>query len=734
MSLSIQFDYRFDDTGFFSDPARRSALEAAAAAWEATIRDEFTDVAAGTQFSIRNPSNQSIETITLDHAIDDILIFVGAQTWSSSTLAIAGPDGGDAAGDVFAARISPDFRGTGPVTDFEPWVGSITFNAQADWTFDLVGPVSGHSDFISVAIHEIGHVLGIGTSGAFDNLIIDDHFVGPNALRINERQPIPLEHDHAHVEEGFADDRVALDPILTDGARVPISDIDKAILADIGYDISGFDQQGNTPSITTNDGERVFGTVTDDLIDGLSGDDSLQGNDGQDRLNGGPGNDDLFGQFGNDTIEGGSGDDYLDGGIGDDVLIGGPGADVYFGHDGRDIFVIAAGDGSARLSDFDLNEDVVRLIDSGFTSPDQALDAISKPFSNVSRITLSDGTTVDVFHTSQSGTPLTPQHIQLESSADSAPQLGPNERIFEDVSDPTTAAVLRGTPANDRLIVAVEQDHVDGQEGVDTALFEGNQSGYSVLLSNDSVTVTLRGIEQDRNVSLDNVELIAFSDHDPTFGEILDLRQFEGLTALDHAARDALIELYIAYFNRAPDVLGLSFWATAYAQGSTLNEIAGQFSDQDETRAIYDEDHSTLRFVADVYDNVLGRVPDFEGLQFWSTMLEEGTVSRGDFIVELLNGVRAEISTSESAHLAGQQAEDQEYLALKTELGVEFALTRGMSDLAAASEVMTLFDGSDTSFTAATDRIDELYLAASTPIDGSFLISLVGSPADDMTF
>lgn len=106
MSFTISFDYRFDSKGFFDDPARRSALEAAAAQWQAIIEDDFANVPAGTEFEIRNPTTFATETVRLDQPIDDILIFVGARAFDSSTLAIAGPDGGTVTGDIYAARIS----------------------------------------------------------------------------------------------------------------------------------------------------------------------------------------------------------------------------------------------------------------------------------------------------------------------------------------------------------------------------------------------------------------------------------------------------------------------------------------------------------------------------------------------------------------------------------------------------------------------------------------------------
>ncbi|WP_439124592.1 DUF4214 domain-containing protein [Marivita sp.] len=738
MSFTLQFDYRFDSTGFFDNPDRRTALEAAGHEWEKIIRDDFDDLPVGTVFSIRNPSTFATETVTIENPVDDIIVFVGARAFASSTLAIAGPGGGDAAGDVYAARITSDFRGTGPVTDFEPWAGSITFNPEANWSFDLDGPVRGQSDFLSVAIHEIGHVLGIGTSGAFDRLIVDHSFTGPNATHVNNGASVPMEDDHAHVEEGFNDDAVALDPVLTNGSRVLLSNIDKAILADIGYDIAGFSKTGETPSIASDQSERIFGRDVADTINGLGGDDSLQGGLGDDRLDGNQGHDNLFGQLGNDTLYGGSGNDQLDGGAGDDDLRGGAGDDVFFGGAGRDTFVVGPGDGTNTLPDFDLSTEVIRLIDSGFTSAADVLNAITKPFSNISRITLKDGTTVDVFHEMQSGTSLTAAHFEFVGS-DVLVENEPRLTSFSDASlnalpaedaDPLITApmtLLEGTDLDDANLVATERHTwIDGRDGVDTVVFAGSPSQYTVTLNPDSANVTDRSDDSLGAVRLNNIELIEFGINDTRFDGPLDLRSFSGHRDLDQDAMDALVEMYIAYFNRAPDAIGLGFWGTAYANGTSLADIAALFADQEETQILYPSDLGSLRFISDVYQNVLGRTPDTDGLDFWEASLESGAVSRSDFILEILQGTKFELPATSDAALIEQQQSDQNYLAAKTDLGTLFAIRHGMSDLEDAADVMNTFDGSEATFDVANTMIDTFFAEASDPLQGDFLMPLVG--------
>ena len=690
MTFSIAFDYRFDTTGFFSDPERRAALEDAASQWERVIQDEFDDIPAGTVLDIRDPVTSDIVDVTLSQPIDDVLIFVGARDLPGNVLGHAGPDGFNAGGDMHTARISSDFRGTGPTTDFEPWAGTIAFDDETNWFFGDGVQSGNQSSFQSVAAHEIGHVLGFGVTETFDRWIVNNVFTGPNAQSVTGGQGVPLEGDHAHVSEGYAGNDVLMDPYLTVGDSVTVSEIDKAILADLGYEIAGFTKQGVTPAIATNGAERIFGSSTNDTINGLAGNDSLQGD------------------------------------AGDDVLRGGPGDDVLFGQAGADVFVIGLGDGNNDLPDFEIARDKIRLIDSGFETAEDAVAAVTKSASNVSRLTLSDGTTVNVFHGVQSGTALTKTHFELANEIDETPTnpdpTEPSVPIEPGVPgpDPTIA------PEGDLFVVTADTDTVQGGTGIDTAVFGGSQTHYTLSISASGIQVTDRRDEGFGTVELQNIERVAFEAPVPDSDEPVDLRLFGGHTGLSQDDLESFIEMYIAYFDRAPDALGLSFWGSAYANGTSLENIARLFNDQDETRDMYPDTLSNVRVVADVYDNVLGRAPDIDGLRFWTDVLDSGAVSRDAFILEILEGVDASPPVGASPSFLDRQLADQAYLAMKTDIGALFAVHRGLSDVQDAADVMALFDGTVESFQAAIAAIEADYSEAVSPEFGEFLMPLIG--------
>ena len=246
----------------------------------------------------------------------------------------------------------------------------------------------------------------------------------------------------------------------------------------------------------------------------------------------------------------------------------------------------------------------------------------------------------------------------------------------------------------------------------------GSQSSYTLRIADDTIVIEDRraGGEAPRVLSAE--DRVDFTETLPVFGEAgIDLDLFDGMARLTDDAMGTLTELYIAYFNRAPDTVGLFFWGNQLADGMSLREIAGYFFDQPETRALYGDVADLSEFVSTVYQNVLGRAPDASGLEFWLDLLESNAaVTPSTFIMEILAGAKA----------ATGSAADAAYLENKVALGSHFAITRGMSDVEEARMVMSEFDGSQISLEEGLARSDAFYEEALSATDGDFLIQLVG--------
>ncbi|MBW4655572.1 MAG: hypothetical protein KME20_21405 [Kaiparowitsia implicata GSE-PSE-MK54-09C] len=246
--FSIELDYRFDTGGWFT-PVRRAAMRFAANLWERLIQTDFPVVAQGTLTpNVINPqTGQQVDFVT-DSPIDDIKVFVGARNLRGtfgSTLARSGPSG----------FFTNEIRYAG--STFQPWIGTITFDnsTRTNWFFDATPntaddiPTSAQ-DFISIAVHEIGHVLGFGTSRAFSRLVQNGTFTGANARLQNGGNALPLA-DSAHFPNGgqFPGSGEALmTPFSNLGTRKLPTAVDLAVLQDLGYAVNYQRASINPPS------------------------------------------------------------------------------------------------------------------------------------------------------------------------------------------------------------------------------------------------------------------------------------------------------------------------------------------------------------------------------------------------------------------------------------------------------------------------------------------------------
>lgn len=293
---------------------------------------------------------------------------------------------------------------------------------------------------------------------------------------------------------------------------------------------------------------------------------------------------------------------------------------------------------------------------------------------------------------------------------------------------------LFGGAGNDMLRGGSGNDQINGGEGdSDVANFLNGLGQFTLQFSSDgSVTVQDRSADGEGTDLLTGIETLSFGSGASVFADgVINLSQFQAIAGLDADQINTFVELYVAYFNRAPDAAGLNFWGSAFANGTSLEEIANLFLDQDETRATYAPDISNLEFASQVYQNVLGRSPDVDGLAFWQGQLDSGNIGRGAFILEVLKGAKVDLDAGASQTDIDLQLSDRSYLSTKTDLGTYFGVIKGLSDVNDASAAMQLFvRGSDTSVQSAIERIDADYAAALADGSGEMVMQLVGV-ADD---
>lgn len=484
--------------------------------------------------------------------------------------------------------------------------------------------------------------------------------------------------------------------------------------------------------------ENVIGTHLDDNLTGDEGDNILLGGAGRDTLEGGDGDDVLIS---GEEMVGGDGDDSfvvstalfdVQGGAGDDTLDFSGATDAAFGGGATQSVIIDLKRGFVTR---EVDESTVVWADTGDTSA-RSFDGQSLSPLDVLRadpfyaLAASD---LDVrLPTGDEDEDLPSFAIEISTEVVTRVEEASTFDSIENVVGSAQDDVLTGDEADNTMTGGAGDDILRGREGndilqggegTDTAYYEGDQARYTLSIGPDGTTVTDRLGEFGTDV-LTSIEVLDFETN--LFDGGFSLEQFGGLGGLSGEALETFIELYIAYFNRAPDAVGLSFWGTAFANGTSLEEMASLFVDQDETRETYPSDLSNSDFATAVYDNVLGRIPDQDGFDFWVGVLDDGSVSPDQFILAILGGAKADPPAGASAEFIAQQQADRAYLANKTDIGTYFAVNRGMSDVDDATEVMELFDGTQSSIDAAVAATDVFFDEASAADGGAFLMPIVG--------
>ncbi|MCG8600490.1 MAG: matrixin family metalloprotease [Verrucomicrobiales bacterium] len=201
-AIEIVIDYTYDTNNFFNTQAKRDALQAVADRYSEIIEGNLAAVepsgtmsgtSPGWRIGFKHPgTGDSIDLSTAANAGTDPLNSSGenpaevygfpglsADQWilfaGGRPQASAG-SGGTGTGTNFTTTFDdvhgPMHRGfndntpgANSVFDLPRWGGSISFNTGETWHFDLTTAAPfGSVDFYSIALHEIGHALGLSTA------------------------------------------------------------------------------------------------------------------------------------------------------------------------------------------------------------------------------------------------------------------------------------------------------------------------------------------------------------------------------------------------------------------------------------------------------------------------------------------------------------------------------------------------------------------------------------------
>lgn len=99
-------------------------------------------------------------------------------------------------------------------------------------------------------------------------------------------------------------------------------------------------------------------------------------------------------------------------------------------------------------------------------------------------------------------------------------------------------------------------------------------------------------------------------------------------------------KLYVAYFNRPADPLGLIYWNDQIAKnGGSITAVANAFSASTEYKDIY-AGKTTAQIINTIYTNLFGRPAEPDGLTYWGARLDNGTFNIGTIAYSVYVGAQ----------------------------------------------------------------------------------------------
>ncbi|MGB3534454.1 MAG: calcium-binding protein [Microcoleaceae cyanobacterium] len=356
------------------------------------------DISIG--FSVTLEEGVTSATLVSEAVVDDDDIEEFADEIFTTVLA----DGVDYRANPDSNEVQTFITGQ-TVVSFTPEQVQVAEGDTFAWNFSLNQPAPNGGLTLSLPITFNNdpapgdveyNVNGSSNITDFSFLVVDDISVGFNVTIAEGETQATLVSEA--VADGIAEGDEIFTTILNDGADYRANPLSKEVVTTIveqdssatGDETVVGDEGDNILDGKDGDDTVAGGLGNDEILGGdgsdvlrgdlnsrspggtVGGDDTISGGAGNDRIGGKAGNDELFGDEGNDQIYGDDGDDLIRGGLGNDVLIG----DDFSGGSGADTFVLAAGEGSDTIIDFEVGTDIIGLAD-GLTVEDLTVTASS---------------------------------------------------------------------------------------------------------------------------------------------------------------------------------------------------------------------------------------------------------------------------------------------------------------------------------------------------------------------
>jgi hypothetical protein len=161
---------------------------------------------------------------------------------------------------------------------------------------------------------------------------------------------------------------------------------------------------------------------------------------------------------------------------------------------------------------------------------------------------------------------------------------------------------------------------------------------------------------------------------------------------------ELVAQVYIGFYDRAPDPVGLQYWIGRLEAGVSIQDIGDSFAASPEASDTYPffqfpDLLSQNDFLAQVYQNVFGRAIDADGLNYYSARMTAGE-SAGSVVASILGNA----ATNEGSP-------DQAYLQNKVDAGIHWSTVAATTNANVYQENGRLTDSASDSAHSILDGI-----------------------------
>jgi hypothetical protein len=182
-------------------------------------------------------------------------------------------------------------------------------------------------------------------------------------------------------------------------------------------------------------------------------------------------------------------------------------------------------------------------------------------------------------------------------------------------------------------------------------------------------------------------------------------------------------ELYVAYFGRPADPVGLDYWMDTLARNVvTLDDISRSFAESREYRDNYSHmDSRTI--VTKIYDHLFGREAEAAGVDFWANLMDRGVIAIDDAVREI-----AEAAVGTDAVVFNGKAAVATVFTLRLDTPNEVAAYGRDAEFGLAMEFLATVKDARTALDAADPVVVDAWIARIVGADGTAIedVGLVG--------